>query len=243
MSVRSQSIDPGEIDRFERIGADWWNPRGSMRALHRLNPTRVAWIGKMAVAHGDAAAGLRGLRVLDIGCGGGILAESLARLGASVTAIDPAPGNLDIARAHAEKSGLSIDYRGVSAEELAASGATFDIVCAMEVVEHVVDPAAFVGVACSMARPGGLFFAATLNRTLKSFGLAILGAEYILRWAPRGTHQWEKFVTPDELEIAMEDAGAPVVARTGVVYTPVLDAWRLACDMGVNYMMCGRRED
>ena len=152
-------------------------------------------------------------------------------------------GNLDIARAHAEKSGLSIDYRGVSAEELAASGATFDIVCAMEVVEHVVDPAAFVGVACSMARPGGLFFAATLNRTLKSFGLAILGAEYILRWAPRGTHQWEKFVTPDELEIAMEDAGAPVVARTGVVYTPVLVAWRLAGDMGVNYMMCGRRED
>ena len=135
-----------------------------------------------------------------------------------------------------------IDYRAISAEDLAASGASFDIVCAMEVVEHVVDPAAFVGVACALARPGGLFFAATLNRTLKSFGLAILGAEYILRWAPRGTHQWEKFVTPDELEVAMEDAGAPVVARTGVVYTPVLDAWRLSGDMGVNYMMAGRRE-
>jgi 2-polyprenyl-6-hydroxyphenyl methylase / 3-demethylubiquinone-9 3-methyltransferase len=242
MSVQGRSIDAGEIDRFERIGEDWWNPRGSMRALHRLNPTRVAWIGKIAAAQFDVAAGLRGLRVLDIGCGGGILSESLARLGAKVTAIDPAPGNLDIARAHAATSGLSIDYRAVSAEELAASGATFDIVCAMEVVEHVVDPAAFVGVACSMARPGGLFFAATLNRTLKSFGLAILGAEYILRWAPRGTHQWEKFVTPDELEVAMEDAGAPVVARTGVVYTPVLDAWRLSGDMGVNYMMAGRRE-
>ena len=241
MPVRSQSIDAGEIDRFERIGEDWWNPRGSMRALHRLNPTRVAWIGKIAAAQFDAA-GLRGLRVLAVGCGGGILSESWARLGAEVTAIDPAPGNLDIARDHAARSGLLIDYRAISAEDLAASGASFDIVCAMEVVEHVVDPAAFVGVACSLARPGGLFFAATLNRTLKSFGLAILGAEYILRWAPRGTHQWEKFVTPDELEVAMEDAGAPVVARTGVVYTPVLDAWRLSGDMGVNYMMAGRRE-
>ncbi len=245
MPAQSGSVDAAELAKFARIGADWWDPDGPMRPLHRLNPVRVRWIRERAAAHfglpGDPRP-LSGLRALDIGCGGGLLTESLAGLGASATGIDPTASALDAARAHAEEAGLAIDYRAAPAEDLAAAGERFDIVCAMEVVEHVVDPRAFVATACSLVRPGGLLFAATLNRTLKSFGLAILGAEYILRWVPKGTHHWEKFVTPDELEDAMETAGAPVVDRVGVVYTPLLDTWRTSRDMDVNYMMAGARE-
>ena len=176
----NSSVDAAEVNRFSAIGDDWWDMKGPMRALHRLNPARVDWIAKRVAARGvarDERPSLAGLRVLDIGCGGGLLAESLCRLGADVTAIDPAPASIEIARRHAGLSGLKIDYRAVTAEDLAASGEQFDIVCAMEVIEHVVDPRSFVALACSMLRPGGLFFAATLNRTLKSFGLAIIGAE------------------------------------------------------------------
>jgi 2-polyprenyl-6-hydroxyphenyl methylase/3-demethylubiquinone-9 3-methyltransferase len=243
MPVSSASIDHTEVERFNRIGDDWWDREGPMRALHRMNPTRVSWIRQRASGHfPQAGRGLHGLRVLDIGCGGGLLAESLARLGADVMAIDPAPDNIEIARGHARVSRLTIDYRSITGEDLAATGASFDIVCAMEVIEHVVAPRDFVAMALSLTRPGGLFFAATINRTLKSFGLAILGAEYVMKWVPKGTHQWEKFIKPDELEDAIEAGGGEVIERAGVVYTPLGDTWRVSRDLGVNYMMAAVRD-
>jgi len=245
------SVDPQELARFNALAAQWWSPDGPMKALHRMNPLRVAWLRDQMLRHFPAPEGgrrdpaapdvLAGLSILDIGCGGGILSEPLARMGARVTGLEPALDNLAIARTHAAQHGLDIDYRSTTAEELAASGAVFDVVCAMEVVEHVRDVPAFVAAACAMVRPGGLFFAATLNRTLKSFALAIVGAEYILRWVPAGTHQWEKFVTPAELEGAIASAGLRPLERTGVVYNPLACRWSTARDMDVNYMLSARR--
>jgi 2-polyprenyl-6-hydroxyphenyl methylase/3-demethylubiquinone-9 3-methyltransferase len=184
---------------------------------------------------------LKGLRILDIGCGAGLLSEPLARLGAEMTGIDPAEENIATARAHAVESGVTVDYRDTTAEELAASGEQFDVVLAMEVVEHVNDVPSFALTCASLVKPGGLFFAATLNRTLKSFALAIVGAEYVLRWLPRGTHQWNKFVTPEELETAIEDAGLSVTGERGVIYNPLADRWQLSSDMDVNYMLVAAR--
>ncbi len=244
MRLLGESTDPRELERFRDMGSRWWDRDGPMRPLHNLNPTRIDWIrarlAKQLLQH-PAVAGK--LTILDIGCGGGLLSEPLARLGARVTAIDPNPELIDIARSHARGSGLDIDYQATTAEALAASGISFDVVCAMEVIEHVVDPAAFVAVSGSLLRPGGQLLGATLNRTLKSFGLAILGAEYVLGWVPKGTHQWEKFVTPDEFENHMENAGLRVVERTGLVYSPLGDRWKLSPDLAVNYMMAGVRED
>lgn len=245
------TVDAEDVARFERLGDDWWAPRGSMRPLHKLNPVRIAYLRDHMAEHFPAPDGgardanrpapLAGLTILDIGCGGGILCEPMARLGAAVTGIDPAPGNVRIADKHAQEGGLSIDYRAVTAEDLAASGARYDVVLAMEVVEHVTDMEAFVKTACSMVRPGGLFFAATLNRTMKSFALAIVGAEYVLRWVPKGTHQWEKFVKPRELEEAIAQGGCDVFDVAGVIYNPLRDAWAQARDTDVNYMLVARR--
>jgi 2-polyprenyl-6-hydroxyphenyl methylase/3-demethylubiquinone-9 3-methyltransferase len=239
--THASTIDEAEVARFSRISDQWWDPRGPMAALHKFNPVRLAYIRDRAAAHfgrdPKRLDSLAGLRILDIGCGGGILAEPLARLGAAVVGIDPSDRNITVARHHAEQSGLAIDYRDTSAESLAEAGETFDVVLAMEVVEHVTDVGLFLGVAAEMVKPGGLLFVATLNRTMKSFALAIVGAEYVLRWLPRGTHQWDKFVTPNELEIALTQAGMRTAGETGVVYNLFADRWQLSADMDVNYMV------
>ena len=239
MQAQSASIDPADVERFERLGASWWDPRGPMRPLHLINPLRLRFV-EAQIATRDKA-GLAGLNVLDIGCGGGLFSEALAKAGAQVTAVDPSPGVISVASQHAAQGGLSIDYRAQAAEDLAQSGAQFDVVCAMEVLEHVVDMPAFVATACSMVKPGGWFFAATLNRTFKSFALAIVGAEYVLGWVPKGTHQWEKFITPAELEDAIEDAGLAAQARSGVVFQPLRNKWTVSRDTDINYMMSARR--
>jgi 2-polyprenyl-6-hydroxyphenyl methylase/3-demethylubiquinone-9 3-methyltransferase len=239
------SVDQDEVARFSRLAAQWWDTRGPMAALHKFNPLRLAYIRDRAAEHfgRDPARldSLAGLRVLDIGFGGGILSEPLARLGAGVVGADPSESNIAVAKHHAERAGLSVDYRAVAAEVLAQSGETFDVVLAMEVVEHVADLGLFIGLAAGMVAPGGLLLVATLNRTAKSFALAIVGAEYILRWLPRGTHRWEKFVTPNELEMAIEQSGLQVVDEIGVVYNLFADRWQLSADTDVNYMMVAEK--
>jgi 2-polyprenyl-6-hydroxyphenyl methylase/3-demethylubiquinone-9 3-methyltransferase len=239
------SVDADEIARFSALAAKWWDADGPMRPLHKFNPTRLAWIKAEIAARFDrdrqSADALAGLRLLDIGCGAGILAEPLARMGGDVVGIDPSAPLIAAARLHAEASGLAIDYRATTAEALAAEGERFDVVLALEVVEHVTDVPTFVAVAAGMVKPNGLLIAATINRTMKAFALAIVGAEYILRWLPRGTHAYEKLVTPAELTAAFSGAGLSPRSETGVMYVPFVDEFRLTRDMDVNYMMAAER--
>jgi 2-polyprenyl-6-hydroxyphenyl methylase/3-demethylubiquinone-9 3-methyltransferase len=241
----ASTIDEAEIARFSALAETWWDPRGKMAVLHKFNPVRLAYVRDAACRRFERDAKqldcLKGLRILDIGCGGGVLSEPLARLGAAVTGADPAEKNIAAAKVHAEQGGLSIDYRATTAEALADAGERFDIVLAMEVVEHVADVKLFVARCAEMVKPGGLMIAATINRTMKSFALAIVGAEYVLRWLPRGTHSWDKFVTPDELEIAMERAGIRTTDERGVIYNLLADRWELSTDTDVNYMVLGER--
>ena len=243
---RASSVDHAEVERFSRHANDWWNTRGPMAALHKFNPARLAYIRDQAAkrfAREPKKLGcLKDLRMLDIGCGGGILSEPLARLGAQIVGADPSAENIAVASAHAEQSGVAVDYRAATAEELAAANERFDVVLAMEVIEHVADVKSFVATCASMVKPGGLMIAATLNRTFKSFALAIVGAEYVLRWLPRGTHQWDKFVTPNELELAFERAGLDVIGERGVIYNLLADRWQLSSDMDVNYMLVAERK-
>jgi 2-polyprenyl-6-hydroxyphenyl methylase/3-demethylubiquinone-9 3-methyltransferase len=235
------SIDPEEIAKFTAMAAEWWDPDGKFRPLHKFNPTRLAFIRDRVAAHagrdplGDAP--LAGLELLDIGCGGGLLAEPLARLGARVTGIDAAARNVKIASLHAEEAGLEIDYRQATAEQLAEQGERFDVVLNMEVVEHVADVQAFLSASGALVKPGGLMVLATLNRTPKAFLLAIVGAEYLLGWLPRGTHDWRRFLRPSEVAGFLRPAGLEVAEITGVAYNPLTDAWRLSRDTGVNYMV------
>ena len=242
---RASSIDQAEVERFARHAGDWWNPHGPLAPLHKLNPVRIGYIRDQAAARFQRDPkkldSLAGLRILDIGCGGGILSEPLARLGATVVGADPAADNIAAASAHALESGVAVDYRATTAEELAAQNERFDIVLVMEVVEHVANVEDFVATCVSMVKPGGLMIAATLNRTMKSFALAIVGAEYVLRWLPRGTHQWDKFVTPEEMEKAIEGNGLNVIGERGVVYNLFADRWQLSPDMDVNYMIAAAR--
>jgi 2-polyprenyl-6-hydroxyphenyl methylase/3-demethylubiquinone-9 3-methyltransferase len=239
------SLDPDEVARFSAMARDWWDPAGPLAPLHRLNPTRLAWIRDRIADHfgRDTKSGhpLESLKILDIGCGGGLVTEPLARLGATVTGIDPAAENIAVARHHAAAEGLPIDYRPETAEALAARGEMFDVVLVLEVVEHVADVPAFVKTAGVLVKPGGLLLASTINRTLKAWALAIVGAEYVLRWLPRGTHSYDKLVTPNELASALVAAGLDVTAETGVMYVPIADRWRLTRDMDVNYMMAAKR--
>jgi len=242
---RADTVDQDEIARFSRLSGEWWDAHGPMAALHKFNPVRLAYLRDRAAAHFHRNASrldsLAGLRILDIGCGGGILAEPLARLGAAVVGVDPSESNIGVARRHAAQSQLTIDYRNSSAEVLAAAGETFDVVLAMEVVEHVTDVHLFIEAAAALVKSGGLLFVATINRTIKSFALAIVGAEYILRWLPRGTHQWDKFVTPNELEIAIEQSGLHLIGETGVIYNFFADRWQLSSDIDVNYMVAAEK--
>lgn len=227
------------------MAAEWWNPKGKFAVLHVFNPVRLAFIKEEATARFGRdpfdRRPLQGLRLLDIGCGGGLLSEPMARLGATVVGIDPAEPNIRTAEVHASEQELAIDYRVATAESLLAAGESFDIILAMEVIEHVVDPAALVTTCAGLLRDGGLIFIATINRTLKSFGLAIIGAEYILGWLPRGTHQWERFITPEELRGWIGGNGLDILAETGVAYSPFTGKWRRARDMDVNYMLVARK--
>jgi 2-polyprenyl-6-hydroxyphenyl methylase / 3-demethylubiquinone-9 3-methyltransferase len=239
------SIDADEIERFARLAEEWWNPRGKMAPLHKFNPVRLAYVRDAACRQFGRDArrldSLKDLRILDIGCGGGLLSEPLARLGARLVGADPAEANVTAARRHAADAGVAVDYRATTAEALQAAGERFDIVLAMEVVEHVADVPLFISTCAAMVAPGGLMIAATLNRTLKSFALAIVGAEYVLGWLPRGTHQWDKFVTPDELHDAIEQGGLKAIDRAGVVYDLFGDRWRLSSDIDVNYVVTASR--
>ena len=235
------TVDTDEVEKFSALAEEWWDPHGKMAPLHKFNPVRLAYIRDEICAHFGRNAkqvpSLGGLRVLDIGCGAGLLCEPLTRLGGELVGVDPSAKNIAAARLHAQQSGLAIDYRVGTAEALANAGERFDVVLAMEVVEHVADVNLFVRRCAEMVRPGGMMILATLNRTLKSFALAIVGAEYILRWLPRGTHQWDRFVTPNELEIAVELGGLRVTDTKGMIYNPLTDSWQLGRDTDVNYMM------
>ena len=241
------TVDEDEVAHFARLSRQWWDAHGPMAALHKLNPVRLAYIRDIAASHFDRDPArldsLKGLRILDIGCGGGVLSEPLARLGAAVVGADPAESNIEAAQHHAAQAGLEIDYRCTTAEALKARGEVFDIVLAMEVIEHVADFNLFIELTAAMVKPGGLLFVATLNRTMKSFALAIVGAEYILRWLPRGTHQWDKFITPEELEIAIEQSGLRVAGERGVIYNLFADRWQLSTDMDVNYMVVAEKAE
>jgi 2-polyprenyl-6-hydroxyphenyl methylase/3-demethylubiquinone-9 3-methyltransferase len=235
------SVDPREVAGFAAVAGRWWDPDGPFRPLHRLNPVRLGYIrGAFEARFGlDAGADrpFEGLAVADIGCGGGLVCEPLARLGARVTGVDAGTEAIAVARAHAETSGIDIEYLEGTAEALARSGRRFDAVTALEIVEHVADRAAFLAACCRLARPGGLLVLSTLNRTPRAFALAIVGAEYLLRWVPRGSHRWTRFVRPSELARDLRRGGARVVDVTGVVYDPLADRWRLGRDVAVNYMV------
>ena len=243
MSAPGPSIDAAEVARFTAMADEWWDPTGKFAPLHKFNPVRLGFIREQALARfgrdGRARAPFEGLRLLDIGCGGGLLCEPMHRLGFSVTGVDAGVENIDAAAVHAAAQGLEIDYRATTAEALLAEGAgPFDLILNMEVVEHVADPAAYLRTCAKLLAPGGLMIVATLNRTLKALALAKVGAEYVLRWLPRGTHDWKKFLAPDEVRGFL--AGEPALAVEGpfgVSFNPLTGRWSQSHDTDVNYMM------
>ena len=243
MSTASpSSIDPAEVERFSAMAAEWWDPAGKFKPLHHFNPVRLSFIRDEAARRfGRDIHGRRpfqGLRLLDIGCGGGLLCEPMARLGFSVTGVDASARNIGVARAHAEAQGLAIDYRAETAEALLAAGEPpFDVVLNMEVIEHVADPAHFLRNCVKLLRPGGVMVVATLNRTAKALALAVVGAEYVLRWLPRGTHHWNKFIKPQEILGFLSGEPVSVGGPFGVSYDLLTGRWSPSGDVGVNYMM------
>ena len=244
--MTTDSRDPSEIAKFEAMAAEWWDPKGKFKPLHMMNPIRLGYITtQIATEFGrdlKAPRPFEGLRLLDIGCGGGLLSEPMARLGAQVVGADAAPKNIEVARLHADQVGLDIDYRAETAEALLAAGESFDAVLAMEIVEHVAEPPAFVQACHDLLRPGGVLVMSTLNRTARSFAAAILGAEWVMRWLPKGTHEWPRFITPEELAAMMQASGLKVVDRRGMVFNPLSWGWSLSDrDMSVNYAATGVR--
>ncbi len=242
------TADPSEIEKFDALAEEWWDLEGKYKPLHMLNPCRLDFINNQVRAEfGCDSKSLRpfeGLALLDIGCGGGLLAEPMARLGATVTGIDPAARNIPVARRHAELSGLDIEYICCTAEDALSSGREFDVVLCMEVIEHVPDPAEFVRTCAALAKPGGLLVFSTISRTFRSFALAIVGAERVLRWLPKGTHDWNKFIKPDELSVLLADAGLEPVDWKGFIFNPFGWEWKLsASDLAVNYAAASVKRD
>ncbi|SPH23567.1 Ubiquinone biosynthesis O-methyltransferase [Defluviimonas aquaemixtae] len=242
MNAETHSVDPAEVAKFEAMAAEWWDPHGKFKPLHMMNPVRLDYITRQIAAEfgRDLASEkpFAGLRILDIGCGGGLLSEPMARLGAEVTGADAAERNIPVARLHAEEQGLSIDYRHATAEALEVAGERYDVVLAMEIVEHVADPAAFLSTCRALLKSGGLIICSTINRNAKSFMTAIVGAEWIMRWLPRGTHDWSKFIAPDELCRMAGDSGLEPVDRKGFVFNPVSWQWSISDrDLSVNYVI------
>ncbi|WP_370287003.1 bifunctional 2-polyprenyl-6-hydroxyphenol methylase/3-demethylubiquinol 3-O-methyltransferase UbiG [Pseudooceanicola nanhaiensis] len=241
MTEAQTTVDPAEVAKFEAMAAEWWDPAGKFKPLHMMNPVRLDYVCSQIAAEFDRDLSsdrpFEGLRLLDIGCGGGLLCEPMARLGADVVGADAAERNIPVARLHAEQSGLEIDYRHTTAEAMAEAGETFDVVLNMEVVEHVADPLAYLTACRQLLKPGGLHLCSTINRNPKSFAMAIVGAEWVMRWLPKGTHEWDKFITPDELYALLERAGMRPVDRKGYVFNPVSWAWRISDrDLSVNYV-------
>jgi len=241
MQASQTTVDPAEVAKFEAMAAEWWDVNGKFKPLHMLNPCRLDYITQQIAAMFDrdltAAAPFDGLRLLDIGCGGGLLSEPMARLGATVVGADAAAGNIPVAQVHADQQGLEIDYRHTTAEAMADAGEQFDVVLNMEVVEHVADPLAYLTACQRLLKPGGLMICSTLNRNPKSFAVAIIGAEHIMRWLPKGTHEWRKFITPDELCELIKTAGLEPTDRSGFVFNPIAWSWSISDrDLSVNYV-------
>lgn len=241
MQTHQTTVDPSEIAKFEAMAAEWWDPNGKFKPLHMLNPCRLDYITTQITAEFDrdltAPKAFTGLRILDIGCGGGLLSEPMARLGADVVGADAAERNIPVAQVHAEQSGLTIDYRHTTAEDMASAGEQFDVVLNMEVVEHVADPLNYLTACRQLLKPGGLHICSTINRNPKSYLMAIIGAEHVMRWLPKGTHEWNKFITPDELFDLMRNAGLDPVDRKGFIFNPLTWGWKLSdTDLSVNYV-------
>jgi 2-polyprenyl-6-hydroxyphenyl methylase / 3-demethylubiquinone-9 3-methyltransferase len=243
--VLDSSIDPDEVAKFSALAAEWWDPAGKFAPLHKFNPVRLAFIRREAAGRfgrdGKSLRPFAGLSLLDIGCGGGLLSEPMARLGFAVTGADASVRNIGTARTHAAESGIEVDYRAASAEMLAAEGLSFDVVLNMEVVEHVADVGAYLAACARLVKPGGITIVATLNKTLKSLALAKIGAEYVLGWLPRGTHDWNRFIAPQELRARLEESGLSILKTQGVSFDPLGWDWKLSSDVDVNYVIvCGR---
>lgn len=239
--MQTNTVDPSEIAKFEAMAAEWWDPSGKFKPLHMMNPVRLEYITQQIAAEYDrdltTDAPFAGLRILDIGCGGGLLCEPMARLGATVVGADAAEGNIPVAAVHAKQSGLEIDYRHTTAEAMAEAGEQFDVVLNMEVVEHVADPLGYLTACQQLLKPAGLHLCSTINRNPKSFAMAIVGAEYVMRWLPKGTHEWNKFITPDELFELLKNAGLEPVDRKGYVFNLARFTWSISDrDLSVNYV-------
>lgn len=244
--MTNTTVNDAEIAKFTAMAEEWWDPTGKFKPLHKFNPVRLAYIRDNLIRHfGRDPSSIRpfeGIRILDVGCGGGLLCEPLTRLGASVTGVDAAERNIAIAKIHAEQSGLDIDYRATTSEALVAAGESYDVVLNMEVVEHVDNVPLYMKSCADLVAPGGLTFTATLNRTARALALAVIGAEYVLRWLPRGTHDWNKFLTPEEIMAELRRNGLTVTDQSGVSYNPLTGEWRLSRDMAVNYMVLAERQ-
>ena len=243
---KSATLDPEEIARFSAIADEWWDPKGKFRPLHKISPARLAYFREQICRHFgrdfEAENALDGLTLIDVGCGGGLVAEPMAKQGAKVTAIDPAENNIKAARVHAEQQSVEIDYRACRAEDVVDAGETFDVVFVLEVVEHVPSVPDFTAMVSKLVAPGGLIILSTINRTAKAFALAIVGAEYVLQWLPKGTHQWNRFVTPDELSACMENAGLIPRERNGLVFSPFKESWSISSDCDVNYFLTASKD-